>query len=177
MYEEVARIYGYEKIDESPLLSESKNVPFTEYVCLNRKIEDILVRNLHCSQTETYPWVSEKTLDEFGVDKKSLYELQNPVNPEMPFMRDGLLYELVSHTARNSKFFDECKIFDIGKVRKKADDRSQITENKKFASGFVDEQWQLGVMLYQKDVKNRDKDPILLAKNMVKTILRELGVS
>lgn len=46
--------------------------------------------------------------------------------------------------------------------------------NKKFASDFVDEQAQLGVMLYQKNIDQRDKDPLLEAKNIVKTIVKEL---
>jgi len=62
IYEEVARIYGYEKIDEAPLLSEFKNVPYTPYISLNRKLEEVLVRNLGFVQTETYPWVSEKVV-------------------------------------------------------------------------------------------------------------------
>lgn len=45
--------------------------------------------------------------------------LQNPVNPEAPYMRNGMGYGLLSHTAKNSKFFDAFKIFDIGKVWKK----------------------------------------------------------
>ncbi|MBU0627503.1 hypothetical protein KKG31_05690 [Patescibacteria group bacterium] len=83
-------------------------------------MEDILVRNFAYSQTETYPWISEKTLNEFGVDKDTLYLLENPVNPEMPYMRDSMLYCLLAHVAKNSKFFDVFKIFDIGKVWNKS---------------------------------------------------------
>jgi phenylalanyl-tRNA synthetase beta subunit len=45
--------------------------------------------------------------------------LQNPVNPETPYMRGDMVYGLLANVAKNSKFFDECKIFDIGKVRQK----------------------------------------------------------
>lgn len=186
IYEEVARIYGYEKIDEAPLLSEFKNVPYTPYVSLNRKLEEVLVRNLGFVQTETYPWVSEKVVKDLWWNIEHLYMLQNPVNPEMSYLRGDLMYELVSHTARNSKFFDECKIFDIWKIRQKSSvtsdewrviSNSELDTAKRFASEFVDEQRQLGLMMYQKDIKHRDKDPILLGKGMVKTILKELGVT
>ena len=62
IYEEVARIYGYDQIENLPLLNEATYTEYTEYVMIQRKLEDILVRNAACNQTETYPWISEKTL-------------------------------------------------------------------------------------------------------------------
>jgi phenylalanyl-tRNA synthetase beta chain len=116
IYEEVARIYGYDQIENIPLLSKTEHIPYNEYVAIQRKIEDILVRNMGCNQVETYPRVSEKEIKELGGDTNVLYKLQNPVNPEKPYLRAGMHYELFAHTAKNSKFFDEFKIFDIGKV-------------------------------------------------------------
>jgi len=54
LYEEVGRINGYENIEDMPLLSDAKYVDYPDYVGLNRKIEEILVRNLNFDQTETY---------------------------------------------------------------------------------------------------------------------------
>jgi phenylalanyl-tRNA synthetase beta chain len=114
--EEVARIYGYDQIESIPLLSETTYIPYTPYVAIQRKIEDIMVRVIGCNQTETYPWISEKSLQEFGKDKNNVYMLQNPINPEAPYMRDDMVYPLLGYIAKNSKFFDVCKIFDIGKI-------------------------------------------------------------
>ena len=172
IYEEVASIYGYDQIENIPLLSETKYTPYTSYVAIQRTIEDILVRTIGCDQTETYPRISGKALQEFGKDIASLYCLQNPTNPEAPYMRDDMIYGLLAHTAKNSKFFDSFKIFDIGKIWSK----SQGTKDKenKFASSFVNEQTQLGVMVYQKNIAQWDKDPILEAKEIVKTLAKEL---
>ena len=172
IYEEVARIYGYDQIKNIPLLGEIKNTPYSDYIAIQRKLEDILVRTIGCNQTETYPRISEKNLQEFGTDTHMCYEIQNPVNPEAPYMRDDMVYGLLSHTAKNSKFFDQFTIFDIGKVWHKADKKEQTIS--KFASDFVDEETQLGIMLYQKNIPQRDKDPILAAKNIVRTIAKEL---
>jgi phenylalanyl-tRNA synthetase beta subunit len=149
------------------------HIPYTPYVEIQRKLEDILVRNTGCDQTETYPRISEKALQELGRNKEHMYMLQNPVNPEAPYMRDDMIYGLLAHTAKNSKFFDEFTIFDIGKIRTKG----QGTRGKgqgKFASEFVNEQTHLGVMLYQKNIDQWNKDPILEAKHIVKTIAKEL---
>ena len=146
IYEEVARIYGYDQIENLPLLSKTEYIPYNEYVAIPRKLEDILVRNIGCDQTETYPRISEKSLQEFSRDKDTLYMLQNPVNPESPYMRDDLVYGLLAHTAKNSKFFDTFKIFDIGKTWKKNGSIETLKNgkmNEKFASDFVDEKTEV----------------------------------
>lgn len=45
-----------------------------------------------------------------------------------------------------------------------------------FASSFVHEQWQIGMLMYQKDIKNWEKDPLLFAKAMVKNLLKKVGI-
>jgi len=120
IYEEVARIYGYDQIENLPLLSNTEYTPYTEYVAIQRKLEDILTRTIGCNQCESYPWIGEKALQEFSRKKDNFYMLQNPVNPEAPYMRDDLIYSLLAHTAKNSKFFDSFKMFDIGKIWNKS---------------------------------------------------------
>lgn len=100
--------------------------------------------------------------------------LQNPVNPEAPYMRDDLIYGLLNHTAKNSKFFDNFKIFDIGKIWNKTDMKNAVKGKSKFASDFVNEEMQVGIMFYQKNIDQWDKDPILEAKYIVKTLAKEL---
>jgi phenylalanyl-tRNA synthetase beta subunit len=84
----------------------------------------------------------------FGVNKDNLYSLQNPVNPEAPYMRDSMVYNLLSFVAKNSKFFDEIKMFDIGRVRNKKEipaasnnpyrtSAGMTSEDEKYASSFV----------------------------------------
>ena len=81
-------------------------------VALRRSLEEISKHDLHADQLETYPWVPEKVLDMFGVDKKSLYTINNPLAPEQRYLRDNLVYNLLSYTAKNSKFFDEFSVWD-----------------------------------------------------------------
>lgn len=173
IYEEVARIYGYDQIENLPLLHTAEYVPYTDVVATQRKLEDLLVRNFWCNQVETYPRISEKALQEFGKNIKNFYSLQNPINHETPYMRDDMINELLAHTAKNSKFIDSFKIFDIGKIRTK-EWTSKWNKNDRFASSFVDEDMQLGVMLYEKNIGQRDNDPLLQAKNIISRIAKEL---
>jgi phenylalanyl-tRNA synthetase beta subunit len=66
IYEEIARIYGYDKIDAQPLLSPIENAAYTPYVAMTRKLEELLVERFGFVQTETYPWISEKVVRELG---------------------------------------------------------------------------------------------------------------
>jgi len=176
IYEEVGRIYGYDKIPSAPLLSEMKVVPYTDYVGLNRKLEEILVRNLNFDQTETYPRINEKLINNFSAKgKEDFYSLQNPTNPEFPYLRNSMVYWLFSHLVKNSKFFDEFKIFDIGKKWSKKHD--QKSDWKKFADEFVWEKGELGMLIYKKDISKRNNDPILEAKEIVRVIAKEVWLT
>lgn len=171
IYEEVARIYGYEQIENLPLLSTVENIPYSDYVSIQRKLEDILVRNFAANQIETYPRVSEKILKDFGRKPEHCYILQNPTHPESPYMRDNMIYNLLAHTAKNSKFFDTFKIFDIGKIWRQD---SSSKREWSFASAFVHEKTELWILIYNKAVDQRDNDPILEAKHIAQKIVKEL---
>ncbi|MFZ2718698.1 MAG: phenylalanine--tRNA ligase subunit beta [Candidatus Absconditicoccaceae bacterium] len=176
IYEEVARIYGYEMINNSALMTEMSNIEYGGYVSIQRKLEDIVVKNLNFDQVETYPWISDKTISLFGINKETLYSLQNPVNPEAPYMRDSMIYNLLSFVTKNSKFFDEFKMFDIGRIRDKSKTGNQ-NEDEKYASSFVGESGEIGMVIYKKDIKNRNDDAILDAKNYINIIFKELGIN
>lgn len=179
IYEEVARIYGYEKIENSALLTEMKNIEYSDYVWLQRKLEEVVVKNLNFNQVETYPWISDKTISLFGVNKDNLYSLQNPVNPEAPYMRDSMIYNLLSFAAKNSKFFDEFKMFDIWRVWDKTKVwifKNEI-DDEKYASSFVWETWEIWMIIYKKDIKTWDDDPVLEAKWCINNILKELWIN
>jgi hypothetical protein len=49
-----------------------------------------------------------------------LYHFKNPIDLDKPYMRDNLDYILINYIYKNSKFFDEFKIFDIGRVWSKS---------------------------------------------------------
>lgn len=186
IYEEVARIYGYDQIENIPLLSDTVHVPYSPYVAIQRKLEDILVRNIGCNQIETYPRVSEKLIQKDWTGDIS-YKLQNPTNPDMPYLRGNMNYWLLEQVAKNSKFFDEFKIFDIGKVWNKRETKEQRDKDIKydvptaakewnFASNFVVEKTALGIMLYTKNITTWDQDPLLIGKNIIKLLLKNLWI-
>jgi phenylalanyl-tRNA synthetase beta subunit len=91
-----------------------------------------------------------------------MYKLKNPIDLDKPYMRDNLDYILINYITKNSKFFEDFKIFDIGRVWSKSFAKD-IVESK-FADDFVGEKVQLSAMSYQKDNKDWKNDSLLFAK-------------
>lgn len=173
--EEVIRIYGYEHVHGKPVLSDTQHTPYTPYVDLVRTLEDIFVQDFHFDQTETYPWTSEKLLKQFWKDISNYYSLQNPVHVETPYLRDAMIYNLLSHAAKNSKFFDSFRIFDIGNIWKKNSDTWWSTTA--YASSFVHESWKLWAFVYEKSLSNWDQDPFLATKSLLIPLLQRLWIN
>lgn len=122
--EEVARVYGYNRIQGKTQTGQVEFIPLSTPVKTLRKIEEVLVDQFKYDQVETYPRAEKKILSLFGTDTNTLYELQNPTAPELSFLRDKLIYNLLDYTAKNTKFFDQIQLFDYGKVWKKSSDQS-----------------------------------------------------
>ncbi len=171
VYEEVARIYGYENIESKSLQSDISLPKTSSLVNLIRKMEESFVRNYRFDQVETYPRVGWKNLELFDVNLESLYHFKNPIDLDKPYMRDNLDYILINYVSKNSKFFDEFKIFDIGRVWSKSwNDKKEW----KFADELIWEKLQLSAMCYQKVNKSWEKDLLLSTKWEIEDLLGSL---
>jgi phenylalanyl-tRNA synthetase beta chain len=171
VYEEVARIYGYENIESKSLQSDVSLPKTYSLVNLIRKMEETFVRNYKFDQVETYPRVGWKNLELFDVNLDNLYNFKNPIDLDKPYMRDNLDYILINYVTKNSKFFDDFKIFDIGRVRSKLWNNNSVW---KFADELVGEKLQLSAMYYQKINKNWENDLLLSAKWEIQDLLKNL---
>jgi len=173
--EEVARLYGYEHVDSASIQSDIVNVPYFGLVKIQRELENYLVRDAAFEQVETYPRVDNKLLKLWSVDTDQLYSLLNPINVDAPFMRNALRENLSKIVAKNSKFEDDIRVFDIGKIWKKG---SQIEQKSildpRYASNTVAEMMQLWGFIYQKQNDNWSQDSFLESKMLVSTMLYEL---
>lgn len=116
LIEEIARVYGYEKIVSSlpmftitpPLENKAKTV--------ERKIKEILA--LECGFTETYNYSFESPewLKRLGVDTSMHLELENPVAKDRPFIRRSVIPNLLENVESNLHRYDEVKMFETGRV-------------------------------------------------------------
>ena len=102
--EEIAIIYGYEKIEpktpEGLLISPKKNDNFF-YAGIVRRI----LTGLGFDEVYNYSFAG-----------KGEFELENPIAEGREFLRANLLNGLSENVKNNSRYFEDIKIFEIGKI-------------------------------------------------------------
>ena len=112
--EEVARIYGYEKIGEKKpegLLVPPKRNDTLFFVSITRKIM------VGLGFFEVYNYSFAKSGD---------WELQNPPSQDKKFLRTNLTSGLETNVKENSKHLKNIKVFELGKIFPKGGERMAI---------------------------------------------------
>ncbi|MDP3244699.1 MAG: phenylalanine--tRNA ligase subunit beta [bacterium] len=116
LVEEVARIYGYGNIKTQlpvfPIIPPQEN----KLMNLAREARIVLSQGLGFSEVYNYSFVSLNQIKNLGDDEKKYLELENPISKETPFLRRHLLSGLLDNLGKNTEFFPEVKIFEIGKT-------------------------------------------------------------
>ncbi|MBI2020555.1 phenylalanine--tRNA ligase subunit beta [Candidatus Daviesbacteria bacterium] len=116
LVEEVARMYGYEKIEGRPL---EGRVPEKLDQSLQNSIQDLKFKLKEAGLTEvqTYSFYSSDVLNNFNLNKNDLIRVANPISSETEYLRDWLIPNLVEVVGRNlRKGSHDVAIFEIGKV-------------------------------------------------------------
>lgn len=102
--EEIARIYGYQKIPslipEGLLIPASRN----DNYFYENVIRDLLV-SAGFSEVYNYSFNEEKGA-----------EIENPISSEKKYLRTNLLAGLTKTARENFRYFNEVRIFEIGKI-------------------------------------------------------------
>ena len=155
--EEIARIYGYGKIPsqvpEGLLASAARNNNyFYESI-----IRDILV-GAGFYEVYNYSFASTGEI-----------EIQNPIAGDKKFLRMNLLDGLKDNVRQNFKYFNEVKIFEIGKVFEK----SESPLNAK--AGVTEKNMLAGVVAY-KNLKMKTEE-FYEIKGSIEMLLSRLGIS
>jgi len=166
LVEEVARMYGYEKIAPVfPVTSLSSSVE-NPAVRLKERLQDSLVE-AGFSETYNYSFIGEQDLKIFqygAASRAALVQLENPYSEEYKYLRPNLIGNLLKVVGENTKRLvdKDILVFEVGKA----------FENKK---GKVVE-WNLvtGILaLHSKD----DQAAFGQAKGVVDFTLNRLGIA
>lgn len=158
MIEEVARLFGYEKIPAEKV-SESKALQKEDPIF--KTVSDLREKlvGLGLTEVQTYSFYTQDVLNALGFDeanKQFLVKVANPISAETEYLRMNLWPNLVEVTGRNlRKGFSDIAIFEIGKAFQPKD-------------GEVTEQYRLSIALF-----NSTDNPI---EELV-SITKELGLN
>lgn len=116
LIEEVARMYGYEKLPSTPLPGEKPRPIDRSLFNLIQNIKNTLVE-LGLTEVQTYSFFSTSVLTNLAFDKDKLIKVANPISSETEYLRTDLWPNLVEVIDKNLRQgFKDIAIFEIGKV-------------------------------------------------------------
>ncbi len=116
LIEEVARMYGYEKIPAKPLSGNVPNTGEDPIFGLLSRLKQALT-GLGLTEVQTYSYYSTEVISNFQFPISNLVKIANPISAETEYLRDNLwpiLVEVVAKNIRNG--VKDVAIFEIGKV-------------------------------------------------------------
>ena len=173
LYEEVARLSGYDNIETLATVDQTRHVPFPSIVRLHRQLEDILINQYNADQIQTYPWMDESFCELMGYKKENLIRLINSTAPELSHLRPSLIPNLLLATAKNAKTFDQFTIFDTGEIW----DKTQVFSTQFHKQSY--ETFALGLVDYRLSDKdaNWSDDTLLHVREMIDMIITQSHIT
>ena len=116
--EEIARFYGYDKLDTTLIKAEATLGVRTKEQNIEKKIEDALVNN-GFSEIYTYGFVGEKDLEKSKISQSLIdnaIEISNPLSDEYKLMRPTTIPSMMQTLAlNNNRKNQNVKLFDISR--------------------------------------------------------------
>lgn len=125
LMEEIARLYGYSNIPAILPLRESKPAPLNPISSLMRLVKSLL-SSQQLDELMTYSFISAKLYRKTLFNIKDCVQLENPLSPELGYMRTSLIPSLLEKTEFNSHNFDEFAFFEVGRISLKKKDSDGI---------------------------------------------------
>ncbi len=113
--EEIARLYGYNKLKSQPPKIHIHPSGFEDQIVLKDKIRKVLT-GFGFDEVLNYSFIGDDDLSRNPAWKNKLLELENPISNQAKYMRASLASNLIKNIESNFRFFNDIKIFEIGKV-------------------------------------------------------------
>lgn len=116
LIEEIARIYGYEKIIPKELKGQLPQKLDQTLQELVYSLKQALAKQ-GLTEVQTYSFYSTKVLSALRFPLDALIHVANPISSETEYMRDSLWPNLLEVVAKNIRWgYKDIGIFEIGKV-------------------------------------------------------------
>lgn len=110
--EEIARIYGYNNLEETPLKLDLTTQTGDNKYDLEYAVKKQVALSTGFSEIHTYLWYQTDMLNKFDIDKENNIKLVNKKDNNI--IRDDLSLSLYEQCINNSKYSSEYGIFEIG---------------------------------------------------------------
>ena len=116
--EEVARMYGYENFEPTPIVTSFEGAINQLDVDLVRKIKEYLAIRCNMQEIFTYPWMQDELVSAIIGDTKGVLKLSTPPSPTESFIRSTLLPNICGAIAKNERYYSEFAIFEEAQIFK-----------------------------------------------------------
>lgn len=141
--EEIARIYGYDKIKSKQIKGNNLLGVKTKKQLIEDKIKDVLT-SMGLNEILTYSFVSPKGVDKILLDKddikRNFAQLINPLGEETSVMRTTLIPNMLEVMSGNyAKKVKEFYGFELGNTFLKLEDQKMPVERKALSIGIYGE--------------------------------------
>ena len=120
--EEIARLYGYERFEQTPITTTFDCAINQRENDLDRKIREYLSFRCGMQEIFTYPWVKDELIDALYAgnsecaDRSNMLEISTPPAPDTKFIRTSLLPNILGAVSDNLRYFDDFAIYESAQV-------------------------------------------------------------
>jgi len=114
--EEVARMYGLENFEPTPIVTAFEGSINQPGIDIDRKIREFLAFRCGMQEVFTYPWVGDDYANAVLSSSKGMLALSTPPSPNESYLRSSLLPNLCKAVHDNLRFFNEFAIFESAQV-------------------------------------------------------------
>ncbi|MDP2812613.1 MAG: phenylalanine--tRNA ligase subunit beta, partial [bacterium] len=170
--EEVARIYGYDNIDDKlPLVVLDKpTINISTHGA--RDVVKWLAMAQNYNQIFTYPFTDHACSKKIGLDLSEHIKVKNALSPEQAYLNISLLPNLFAKAQENLRWFDNFKIFELERVFDKKSKGVYHTDNSKKKFLPKQDKYLTGLEVSSK----KSEDLFFSVKGLVESLLEHLNI-
>jgi phenylalanyl-tRNA synthetase beta chain len=166
IYEDIIRIYGYDKLKPQLPTREIKSITKSEIITLKENIRNIL-SNSGCNELISYGFTNQKLLNLVNQDINWCYKLKNPLSKDLELMRPSIIQSLLEKAKLNTEQgISTFTIYEMGISHQK-----DLLNDEKLPL----EEWKLALLLTD-DSNSIDGNPYYQAKRYLEKLLHGLNI-
>ncbi len=114
--EEVARMYGYENFDPTPITTSFTGIINQLDVDLVRRIKEYLAFRCNMQEVFSYPWIPDEFVMPIMGNTDGMLRLSTPPAQNESYIRSSLLPGLCRAAVKNERYFGKFAIFEEAEV-------------------------------------------------------------
>ncbi len=175
--EEIARIYGYDKISAIMPKTGMQVALANEEKKIIKKIKEVLVLSNSFSEVYNYSFTGEEELNKMGINHDQYLSLANPISKNHTLLRQTLIPHLLFNVKTNQARAEELKFFEIGNVFLNLDGTYPINEKDDEQVPFQEK--KVSFVIAQKEKNNLQRseaDIILKTKGVLENLFENLNL-